>query len=292
MNHMNGTSHCDPEAAGPDGPGASASPVGGGSGSASGPKRYYGKYRGKVVNNVDPMFVGRVQVSCPNVLGTGRFAWAMPCTPYAGPQVGLYAVPPVGANVWVEFEGGDPDYPIVGGCFWGTGEAPAAAAFTPGGMTKVLQTDSISFMLDDTPGAGGAFLDVLPPAVGVPLFMAFDSNGYEISGGPASISITPDSITVTHTTSTVTVTPREVEVAFPPASAKVSAQGVDLAFGASTVKVDKEGVTATNATAEAKVSGSGLEIKNGSSKLEMSSADIKLSSTSVNINDGALEVMK
>ena len=39
-------------------------------------------------------------------------SWAMPCAPYAGQQVGFFAVPPIGANVWVEFEGGDPDYPI------------------------------------------------------------------------------------------------------------------------------------------------------------------------------------
>ena len=40
----------------------------------------------------------------------------------AGSGVGLFTVPPVGANVWVEFEGGDIDYPILAGCFWGQGE--------------------------------------------------------------------------------------------------------------------------------------------------------------------------
>ena len=28
-------------------------------------------------------------------------------------------IPPIGAGVWVEFEQGDPDYPIWVGCFWG-----------------------------------------------------------------------------------------------------------------------------------------------------------------------------
>lgn len=84
-------------------------------------KRYYGKYRGKVENNIDPMQLGRIQVSAPAVLGDGTLSWAMPCTPYAGSGVGFFAIPPVGANVWVEFEGGDPDYPIWAGCFWGTG---------------------------------------------------------------------------------------------------------------------------------------------------------------------------
>ena len=51
----------------------------------------------------------------------------MPCAPFAGSGVGFFALPPVGANVWVEFEGGDPDYPIWSGCFWGAGEVPAHA---------------------------------------------------------------------------------------------------------------------------------------------------------------------
>ena len=84
-----------------------------------GMSEFYGKYRGKVENNVDPLQQGRVQVTVPAVLGDGRLSWAMPCAPYAGSQVGFFAVPPVGANVWVEFEAGDPDYPIWSGCFWG-----------------------------------------------------------------------------------------------------------------------------------------------------------------------------
>src|SRR5690606_17040950 len=115
-------------------------------------RSFFGKYRGQVANNVDPMMLGRVQVSVPAVLGEGSLSWAMPCTPYAGNGVGFFAVPPNGANVWVEFEGGDPDYPIWSGCFWGTGEVPAQPALP---FVKVLQTDNIMLKLDDTPGAGG-----------------------------------------------------------------------------------------------------------------------------------------
>ena len=50
--------------------------------------RFYGKYRGKVENNVDVLFMGRVQVSVPAVLGDGRLSWAMPCAPCAGPGAG------------------------------------------------------------------------------------------------------------------------------------------------------------------------------------------------------------
>ena len=87
-------------------------------------EKYFGKYQGRVTDNLDPKHLGRIQVSAPSVLGAGRKSWAMPCVPYAGKGVGLFAIPPIEANVWVEFEGGDLDHPIWSGCFWGTGEVP------------------------------------------------------------------------------------------------------------------------------------------------------------------------
>jgi uncharacterized protein involved in type VI secretion and phage assembly len=114
--------------------------------------QFFGKYRGKVANNVDPMQQGRIQVSVPAVLGSGSLSWAMPCVPYAGSQVGFFAIPPTGANVWVEFEGGDPDFPIWSGCFWGSGEVPASPAVAE---MKVFKTDGATITLNDLPGAGG-----------------------------------------------------------------------------------------------------------------------------------------
>ena len=129
-------------------------------------KRHYGKYRGKVAGNIDPLQLGRIQVACPAVLGDGRLAWALPCTPYAGPGVGFFAVPPEGADVWVEFEGGDPDYPIWAGCFWSAGQVPAQPALA---STKMLKTDGLTLKVDDLPGAGGVTLEVSSPAVAVPM---------------------------------------------------------------------------------------------------------------------------
>ena len=119
--------------------------------------QYFGKYRGKVVNNIDPNQQGRVQVSVPAVLGDGQMSWAMPCSPYGGSGVGLFTVPPADANVWVEFEVGDPNYPILAGCFWDRGEAPASPAVP---FKKVLKTDAATLTLDDTPGAGGVTIEL------------------------------------------------------------------------------------------------------------------------------------
>jgi hypothetical protein len=154
---------------------------------------FFGKYRGQVQNNLDPQLLGRVQVSVPAVLGAGSLSWAMPCTPYAGSGVGLFTIPPVGANVWVEFEAGDPDYPIWSGCFWGTGEVPAQPAVP---FVKVLKTDSILLKLDDTPGAGGFTLEVSPPVAPGTITIACTMSGVEISVGAAKIALTPAGVSI------------------------------------------------------------------------------------------------
>ena len=82
-------------------------------------RRYHGKYRGLVADNDDPQRRGRLRVKVPSVPGERTTAWALPCVPGGGSaDAGLLAVPEVGAEVWVEFEMGDPDHPIWVGAFW------------------------------------------------------------------------------------------------------------------------------------------------------------------------------
>lgn len=93
---------------------------------------FLGKYRGTVVNNVDPQMRGRLQVMVPDVLGLAIATWAMPCLPTGGVQGGVFTVPIIGAGVWIEFEQGDPDFPIWVGVFFGsTAEVPAMSKVVP-----------------------------------------------------------------------------------------------------------------------------------------------------------------
>jgi Type VI secretion system/phage-baseplate injector OB domain len=79
-------------------------------------EKYYGKFRGKVRDNIDPLGRGRLLADVPKISGM-VLNWCMPCVPYAK-DVSNDVIPPVGANVWIEFEAGDPNYPIWSGCFW------------------------------------------------------------------------------------------------------------------------------------------------------------------------------
>jgi uncharacterized protein involved in type VI secretion and phage assembly len=94
-------------------------------------RRFYGKYRGFVVNTEDPKRLGRVRLQVPSVLGREvATGWAMPCVPYGGQKnQGFLSIPEVGAGVWVEFEEGDLEFPIWVGTFWsepgGESEIPA-----------------------------------------------------------------------------------------------------------------------------------------------------------------------
>jgi hypothetical protein len=156
--------------------------------------RYYGKYRGKVANNIDPMMLGRVQVTVPAVLGDGNLSWALPCVAFAGNGVGLFMLPPKDSNVWVEFEAGDPDYPIWSGCFWGTGESLGLTGIE---QMKVLKINKgLTVTINELPGAGGITLEVAAPLVSTPLKVVLNSSGIELSSGTAKIAMTLASVSI------------------------------------------------------------------------------------------------
>ncbi len=158
--------------------------------------KYYGKYRGTVLDNIDPMQIGRLMVQVPDVSNILPSTWAMPCVPFAGIQCGFYALPPIGAGVWIEFEQGDSDYPIWVGGFWGSaGEVPALALATPPGLQSiVLQTTSQNtIMISDTPGPTGGIL--LKTAAGA--MISISDVGITITNGQgATIMMTGPSVTI------------------------------------------------------------------------------------------------
>ncbi|MCZ4312671.1 phage baseplate assembly protein V [Comamonadaceae bacterium G21597-S1] len=166
-------------------------------------ERYLGKYRGMVLNNIDPMQQGRLQVQVPDVAGLAPASWAMPCVPVAGLQNGMFALPMIGSGVWVEFEQGNADFPIWTGCFWGSAaEVPAMALQTPPGVQALtLQTTlQNGITISDLPGPTGGIM--IKSATGATLIVN-DTGIYIQNGKGAAITLVGPTVTVNNGALTV-----------------------------------------------------------------------------------------
>jgi len=173
-----------------------------------GVRRYYGKYRGTVLVNLDPEQRARIMAMVPDVLGITPSSWAMPCVPLAGKSEGTFMVPQVGAGVWIEFEQGDPDYPIWTGGFWGSSaEVPPLAlappAIPPGQNIVVQTTGQAAVVLSDsapTPATGGVVLR----SAGGSMVVVNDSGIYLRTAAGAQITLVGPVVDVNNGALTVT----------------------------------------------------------------------------------------
>ena len=163
--------------------------------------KFFGKYQGTVINNIDPMQRGRLLVEVPDVLGVVPSSWAEACVPLAGatgPPMGIYLVPPIGAGVWVEFEQGEPERPIWVGCRWGAqSDVPTMAKLgnplDPNIIIQSLLQHSV--MISDmppTPVTGGIILKSTTNA----MIVVNDSGIYIDNGKGASIMLVGPNVTI------------------------------------------------------------------------------------------------
>jgi len=146
--------------------------------------RYFGKYRG-IVSEVDATSM-RVKASVPAVLGPDSTVWCMACVPYAGKNAGFAFLPEVGAGVWIEFEGGNVEFPIWTGCFWFEGEVPSDAdagvrvLVTASGSKVVFDDDGGEIRIEDSNGAS----------------IVFDSSGVTTKRDASSVAVSSSSVSV------------------------------------------------------------------------------------------------
>jgi uncharacterized protein involved in type VI secretion and phage assembly len=105
-------------------------------------------------------------------------------------------VPPIGANVWIEFEQGDPDYPIWVGCFWGTAaEVPALALLSPPAVPAITFQTMLQngITISDVPGPTGGIM--IKSTTGATLIVN-DTGIYIQNGKGASIIMVGPTVTV------------------------------------------------------------------------------------------------
>lgn len=140
--------------------------------------RFLGKFRGRVMDNADPLGIGRITAQVPDVLGDLTSTWAMPCLPFTGQEAGQFVAPEVGAGVWIEFEQGDPSFPIWTGCWYGErSELPPDARNND--KPVVIQTPGEhKLLMSDVPGGDGILLRAPGGA-----YVQIDEKGVTVGNG-------------------------------------------------------------------------------------------------------------
>jgi uncharacterized protein involved in type VI secretion and phage assembly len=163
--------------------------------------RYFGKYRGQIVDNQDPLELGRIKAIIPAVFEDKISGWAMPCAPHAGR--GFFCIPKVGAMIWIEFESGNPEKPIWTGYFWNKSNT---ADKLPSPDVKILETNSTAITLNDTIKTENITLETtadlkikaksitLETDSGVKIIM--DQKGIELSNRTQKIKISASNVTI------------------------------------------------------------------------------------------------
>ena len=252
-------------------------------------RRFYGKYRGKVAENVDPLFLGRILPIVPAVSEL-TLTWAMPCVPYAGLEVGFCAIPPIDANVWIEFEGGDPDYPIWTGCFWEEGQTPLGP-LTP--ETFIFKTISTTMVIRELPGGDGISLGLTFLAGESPINITLDAAGIQIQTeavfnlNSQATNITSDEVSVesddtNFSGAALTIESDETNIAG--AALTIESDETNIAGDALTVESD-----ATNFLCEA-VAIESVEMNILSASLDVESGEFNIAAPAVSL-EGTLDVV-
>lgn len=173
-------------------------------------KKVYGVMTGRVINDLDPLTLGRVQVQLPAIDSVDLSPWARVAVLMAGPLHGTYMIPNIGDEVLVAFEQGDVNAPYVIGSLWSAMSPPPLPSPVPQiRMIKTLAQNQI--MITEVPPSitiqvlstgqtilisptgiqilSGANVVNLGPPTGPPTV--------QVLSGSNVINMSPDGVTVT-----------------------------------------------------------------------------------------------
>ena len=153
-----------------------------------GRNKFYGVVVGTVVDVLDPLMLGRVQVRLPFIDDNDSSPWARVAVPMAGSEHGFYFIPNDGDEVLVAFEHGETNAPYVIGSLWN-------ATATPPELSPLPQKRMIK-----TPLGNHITFEDLPPAITVETTstekIAMQTGSIELSVGTSKITIALDGITI------------------------------------------------------------------------------------------------
>jgi len=185
-------------------------------------KKYYGVTVGKVINPLDPMMLGRVQVQLPFIDSLDLSPWARIALPMAGMLHGTYFIPNLNDEVLVAFEHGDVNAPYIIGSLWNAMAPPPLQSPIPQiRAIRTLAGNQIVFtevppsvtiqtaptppsVLPSPPSPTGPYQTIMMSTAGIQIMsptpiQIMSPAGIQIVAGTNIINLTPDGITITGT---------------------------------------------------------------------------------------------
>ncbi len=168
-------------------------------------RKFYGVTVGRVINPLDPLTLGRVQVQLPQFDDIELSPWARVATPMAGLTHGHYFIPNPGDEVLVAFENGELNAPYILGSLWSAMAPPPLPSPVPQIRTiRTLAGNQIVF--SEVPptvtlqsGPTPPVTIPAPPTPAGPPTVILSPAGIQILFGLNVINMTPDGITITGT---------------------------------------------------------------------------------------------
>ena len=140
--------------------------------------------------------MGRIEATVLDVFGDKESGLGRCPRAVRAARRGLFLIPPTNALVWIEFEQGDPSFPIFAGCRCGLqSDVPTLAhAGLPVSPNIVLQTaGQNTLVINDLPGpTGGIMLESLTGAT----LIVNDTGIYIQNGKGAMITLIGPTVTI------------------------------------------------------------------------------------------------
>lgn len=168
-------------------------------------RKFWGVTVGRVINVLDPLTLGRVQLQLPMIDDVELSPWARVAVPMAGITHGHYFIPNIGDQVLVAFENGELQAPYVIGSLWNATAPPPLPSPVP--QIRVLRTlAGNQLVFTEVPptvtlqsGPTPPLTIPAPPTPAGPPTVILAPTGIQILFGLNIINMTPDGITITGT---------------------------------------------------------------------------------------------
>jgi uncharacterized protein involved in type VI secretion and phage assembly len=174
------------------------------------PKRIYGVVTGRVINLMDLMQLGRVQVQLPFIDDLDLSPWARIAVPMSGPGCGVAFLPQVGDEVLVAFEHGDVNVPYIIGSLWNGFAPPLPNIPVPDSPVRTSYsirtlTGNQILMVEAPP-----MIQILAPVAAQTITMTnagtalLSATSVTITVGGANITVSPAGVQITGSTVAIT----------------------------------------------------------------------------------------